>query len=75
METSSYLQDAIKDAPDAVPSSVIPRLIYILGSGVDDEEILQKVLDILCFLTELKQIPNSETLLIENVSTLLCVCI
>ena len=75
METSSNLQDAIKDALDAVPSSVIPRLIYILGSGVDDEEILQKVLDILCFLTELKQIPNSETLLIENVSTLLCVCI
>ena len=49
--------------------------MYIIGSGIDDEEILQKILDILCFLTELKQIPNSETLLIENVSTLLCVCI
>ena len=52
---------------------MIPRLLGILGEGIDDEEILQKILDILLFLTELKQVENNEILLIENVSTLLCV--
>lgn len=72
-EIIGYEQDAIKEAPADVPSSVIPRLIYVIGTGIDDEEILQKILDILCFLTELKQVENAEVLLIENVSTLLCV--
>ncbi|KAK8810971.1 hypothetical protein WA556_004113, partial [Blastocystis sp. ATCC 50177/Nand II] len=71
-QSASDLFDAIKEAPDSVPSSVIPRLLGILGEGIDDEEILQKILDILLFLTELKQVENNEILLIENVSTLLC---
>ena len=71
----SDLYDEIKAAPNEVPSSVIPRLIYVIGTGIDDEEILQKILDILIFLTELKQVENAEVLLIENVSTLLCVSI
>ncbi len=47
--------------------------MYLIGGGIDDDEILQKILDILLFLTELKQVENNEILLIENVSTLLCV--
>ena len=63
----------MKAAPDAVPSSVIPRILGVIASGIDDEDILQSCLDILCFLTELKQVQNNEAMLIENVSTLLCV--
>ena len=66
-------QDSIKEAPSEVPSSVIPRLLYVIGTGIDDEDILQKILDILLFLTELKMVDNADVLLIENVSTLLCV--
>ena len=67
------MQDEIKAAPDAVPSSVIPRILGVIGSGIDDDDILQKCLEILIFLTELKQVQNNDALLIENVSTLLCV--
>ena len=63
----------MKAAPDAVPSSVIPRILGVIASGIDDEDILQSCLDILCFLTELTQVQNNEAMLIENVSTLLCV--
>ena len=63
----------MKAAPDAGPSSVIPRILGVIASGIDDEDILQSCLDILCFLTELKQVQNNEAMLIENVSTLLCV--
>ena len=52
---------------------MIPRLLYVIGTGIDDEDILQKILDILLFLTELKMVDNADVLLIENVSTLLCV--
>ena len=52
---------------------MIPRILGVIGSGIDDDDILQKCLDILIFLTELKQVQNNEALLIENVSTLLCV--
>ena len=58
----------MKAAPDAVPSSVIPRILGVIASGIDDEDILQSCLDILCFLTELKQVQNNEAMLIENVS-------
>jgi singapore isolate B (sub-type 7) whole genome shotgun sequence assembly, scaffold_1 len=52
---------------------VIPRILGVIGSGIDDDDILQKCLEILIFLTELKQVQNNDALLIENVSTLLCV--
>ena len=50
-------------------------MLYVIGTGIDDEDILQKILDILLFLTELKMVDNADVLLIENVSTLLCVCV
>ena len=71
-QSASDLADEIKAAPDAVPSSVIPRILGVIGSGIDDDDILQKCLEILIFLTELKQVQNNDALLIENVSTLLC---
>lgn len=52
---------------------MIPRILGVIGSGIDDDDILQKCLEILIFLTELKQVQNNDALLIENVSTLLCV--
>lgn len=60
-------------APDSVPSSVLPRVIEVIGSGIEDDDILQSCLDIITFLTKLDNVNNAEVMLIENVSTLLCV--
>lgn len=60
-------------APDLVPSSILPRVIEVIGSGIEDDDILQSCLDIITFLTKLDNLSNAEVILIENVSTLLCV--
>ena len=70
---SMSIQDEVKKTPNAVPSSLIPRVVEVIGSGIEDDDVLQSCINILSFLTKLPDVQNNDVLLIENVSTLLCV--